>query len=74
MPSIDLSQQVFGRNVPWSGRISLSASWALREQLRKAGESFAMSPDAVARAVAYVIEQPDDVNVGEITLRSRAQP
>ena len=46
----------------------------LREQLRKAGESFAMSPDAVARAVAYVIEQPDDVNVGEITLRSRAQP
>ncbi len=46
----------------------------LKEQLQKAGEKFAMSPEAVARAVAYVLEQPEDVNVGEVTLRSKAQP
>ena len=46
----------------------------LREQLRAAGIRFAMSPEAVASAVAYLIDQPEDVNVGEITLRSRAQP
>jgi NADP-dependent 3-hydroxy acid dehydrogenase YdfG len=46
----------------------------LKEQLQKAGEKFAMSPEAVGRAVAYVLEQPEDVNVGEVTLRSKAQP
>ena len=46
----------------------------LQEQLRTAGTKFAMSPDAVAEAVAYLIDQPDDVNVAEVTLRSRAQP
>ncbi len=46
----------------------------LQEQLRAAGTKFAMSPDAVACAVAYLIEQPEEVNIGEVTLRSRAQP
>ena len=46
----------------------------LKQQLQTAGEKFAMSPEAVAQAVAYVLEQPQDVNVGEITLRSKAQP
>jgi NADP-dependent 3-hydroxy acid dehydrogenase YdfG len=45
----------------------------LRDEARKAGQKLAMSPDAVARAVGYVLEQPDDVNVGEVTLRSKAQ-
>ena len=45
----------------------------LKEQLQKAGQKFAMSPEAVARAVAYVLEQPEDINVGEVTLRSKAQ-
>ena len=49
-------------------------SLELKEQLRKAGEKFAMAPEAVARAVAYVLEQPEDVNVGEVTIRSKAQP
>ncbi len=44
----------------------------VKEQLQEA-ETFAMSPEAVARAVAYVLEQSEDVNVGEITLRSKAQ-
>lgn len=46
----------------------------LREQMKKAGEKLAMSPEAVARAVAYAIEQPADINIGEIIVRSTAQP
>jgi NADP-dependent 3-hydroxy acid dehydrogenase YdfG len=33
----------------------------------------AISPEAVARAVAFVIEQPDDVDVGDVVIRSTAQ-
>jgi NADP-dependent 3-hydroxy acid dehydrogenase YdfG len=42
--------------------------------MTKAAEKFAMSPEAVARAVAYLVDQPDDVNVGEVIIRSTAQP
>ena len=33
-----------------------------------------MTPDAVAEAIAYALAQPDGVNVGEIVVRSAAQP
>lgn len=46
----------------------------LKAHMKKAAEKFAMSPAAVARAVAYVLDQPEDVNVGEVIIRSRAQP
>ena len=46
----------------------------LKEQLQKAGEKFAMSPESVAQAVAYILERPDNVNIGVIVLRSKAQP
>lgn len=46
----------------------------LKAQLEQAGKTFAMPADAVARAISYVIEQPDDLNVGEIIVRSTAQP
>ena len=36
-------------------------------------EKFAMSPDAIARAMAFAIEQPADVDVGEIIIRPTAQ-
>jgi NADP-dependent 3-hydroxy acid dehydrogenase YdfG len=29
---------------------------------------------SVAMAIAYAIDQPEDINIGEITLRSAAQP
>ena len=45
----------------------------LKAQMQKAGEKFAMSPEAVARAVVYILEQPEGVNIGEVTLRSKAQ-
>jgi len=47
---------------------------ALRSQMKEAAAKFAMEPESVARAIAYAIEQPDDLNIGEIVLRSRAQP
>ena len=46
----------------------------LKQELKAAGDKYAMPPEAVARAIAYVLDQPEDINVGEVTLRSRAQP
>ena len=45
----------------------------LKAHLQKAGETLAMSPDAVAQAVVYLLQQPENVNIGEVTLRSKAQ-
>ena len=45
----------------------------LKAQMQKAGEKLAMSPEAVARAVVYILEQPEGVNISEVTLRSKAQ-
>lgn len=36
-------------------------------------EQIAISPDAIARAIAYAIEQPADVDVGDIVVRPTAQ-
>lgn len=33
----------------------------------------AMPPAAVARAIAFAIEQPSDIDVGEIVIRPTAQ-
>ncbi len=46
----------------------------VRTQIETSRDRFAMPPEAVARAIAYAVEQPDDVNVGEIVIRSTAQP
>ncbi len=46
---------------------------AVRAQLEQARDAFALPPEAIARAVAYAIEQPDDVDVGEIVIRPTAQ-
>jgi NADP-dependent 3-hydroxy acid dehydrogenase YdfG len=43
-------------------------------QLRERMAAVAMAPDAVAEAIAYALAQPRDVNVGEIVVRSAAQP
>jgi len=36
-------------------------------------DEIAISPDAIARAIAFAIEQPPDVDVGEIVVRPTAQ-
>ncbi len=45
----------------------------VREQLTRARDTFGMPPAAVARAIAFAIEQPADVDVGEIVIRPTAQ-
>jgi NADP-dependent 3-hydroxy acid dehydrogenase YdfG len=44
-----------------------------REQIRRAMDEFAIAPEAVARAIAFAIEQPHDVEIGEITIRPTVQ-
>jgi NADP-dependent 3-hydroxy acid dehydrogenase YdfG len=46
---------------------------AILAQITSAKADVGIPPDAIARAVAYAIEQPDDVDVGEIIVRPTAQ-
>jgi NADP-dependent 3-hydroxy acid dehydrogenase YdfG len=34
----------------------------------------ALTPDAIARAIAYAVEQPDDVDVSEVIVRPTSSP
>jgi len=45
----------------------------VKAQIAASMEKFAMPPDAIARAIAFAIEQPADVDVGEIIVRPTAQ-
>ena len=45
----------------------------LKAQIEAGMHTMAISPDAVARAIAFAIEQPADVDVGEIIVRPTAQ-
>jgi NADP-dependent 3-hydroxy acid dehydrogenase YdfG len=44
-----------------------------RAQARQAMATLGISPDAVARAIAFAVEQPDDVEIGDITIRPARQ-
>jgi NADP-dependent 3-hydroxy acid dehydrogenase YdfG len=46
---------------------------ALRHQIRHTMTEFGIPPAAVARAIAFAIEQPDDVEIGDITIRPTVQ-
>ena len=45
----------------------------VRKQLLKQRDAMAVSPDAIARAIAFAIEQPPEVDVNEIVIRPTAQ-
>lgn len=45
----------------------------MRARITAAQDSFAMPPAAVARAIAFAIEQPADIDVGEVIVRPTAQ-
>jgi NADP-dependent 3-hydroxy acid dehydrogenase YdfG len=45
----------------------------VRAQLLAQREAIAITPDAIARAIAFAIEQPDDIDVSEIVIRPTAQ-
>ena len=46
---------------------------ALRTETRAAMDSFGLPPDAVARAIAFAIEQPHEVEIGDLTIRPTVQ-
>jgi NADP-dependent 3-hydroxy acid dehydrogenase YdfG len=50
--------------------ISDAGAKDLLKDLRKA----ALTPDAIARAIAYAVEQPDDVDVNEVIVRPTSSP
>ena len=45
----------------------------MREQIRAGMDDFGIEPEAVAEAVAFAIDQPRDVEIGEITIRPTVQ-
>ena len=45
----------------------------VKAQIAASKAAFAMPPDAIARAIAFAIEQPEDVEVGEVIVRPTAQ-
>jgi NADP-dependent 3-hydroxy acid dehydrogenase YdfG len=45
----------------------------VRAQILAARDKIAIPPEAIARAIAFAIEQPADVDVGEIVVRPTAQ-
>ena len=46
---------------------------AIRAEIEKGGETIGIAPAAIARAIAFAIEQPEDVDVGEIVVRPTVQ-
>jgi NADP-dependent 3-hydroxy acid dehydrogenase YdfG len=45
----------------------------MRAQIRRNMDEFGLPPEAVARAIAFAIEQPHDVEIGDITIRPTVQ-
>ena len=45
----------------------------VRAAIQKRMDEIALEPEAIARAMAFAIEQPDDVDVGDIVVRPTVQ-
>ena len=45
----------------------------VKAKIIEARDKVAIPPDAIARAIAFVIDPPDNVDVGEIVVRPTAQ-
>jgi NADP-dependent 3-hydroxy acid dehydrogenase YdfG len=45
----------------------------MRAEIAASRDKFAIPPEAVARAIAFAIEQPVDIDVNEIVIRRTAQ-
>ena len=45
----------------------------VREQIRRNMDAFGIPPEAVAEAIAFAVDQPSDVEIGEITVRPTVQ-
>jgi NADP-dependent 3-hydroxy acid dehydrogenase YdfG len=49
------------------------ANEALKKQIRDKRDQIAIAPEAIARAISFALEQPSDVDVGDIVVRPTAQ-
>ena len=45
----------------------------MKAQIAQGMDKMAIPPDAIARAIAFAVEQPAEVDVGEIIVRPTAQ-
>lgn len=45
----------------------------VRAQIQRNAAEFAIAPEAVARAIAFAIDQPHDVEIGDVTVRPTVQ-
>jgi NADP-dependent 3-hydroxy acid dehydrogenase YdfG len=45
----------------------------IKAEMAKRMDEMAISPDAIARAIAFAIEQPADVDISDIVVRPTAQ-
>lgn len=62
----------------YPGAVDSELQYSIKDEAVAAGaqefyKNVAISADSIARAIAYVIEQPADVSVNEITIRPTAQ-
>jgi NADP-dependent 3-hydroxy acid dehydrogenase YdfG len=53
--------------------ISSTRDPAVLEHLQTRRDALAMPPEAVSAAIAFALEQPEDIDVGEIIVRPTAQ-
>lgn len=53
--------------------VDSTTSPEVRAQLAASRDSFAIPPEAIARAIAFAIEQPAGVDVGDVVVRPTAQ-
>ncbi|HUQ56579.1 SDR family oxidoreductase [Lentzea sp.] len=56
-----------------TGFAEASSNAEVRTRIAEMRDRIAIHPDAIARAVAFALEQPDDVDVNEIAVRPTAQ-
>jgi NADP-dependent 3-hydroxy acid dehydrogenase YdfG len=56
-----------------TGFVDSISNEEVKAKLTLARDTIAIAPEAIARAVAFAIEQPDDVDVGELVVRPTAQ-
>ncbi|MFC5827881.1 SDR family oxidoreductase [Nonomuraea insulae] len=45
----------------------------VRDEIRRNMDAHAIAPEAVARVIAFAVEQPDDVEIGDVTIRPTVQ-
>ena len=56
-----------------TGFAELISDPGMRTAIKARQQEYAIAPDAIARAVAFAIEQPANVEIGSIVVRPTAQ-